>query len=344
MSRVFCLQKNLRYAFVFGILLVLLAVFFALNLSFGSVKIPLQNLLHFVFHFKELDSDIYLILAKIRLPRTIMACLLGGALALSGYLLQTYFQNPIAGPFVLGISSGAKMCLAAVLVVFVKSGFKVNSWTLVGAAFFGSLLATVFILLITRRIESNASLLVAGIMFGYIASAVTDLIISFADDADVVNLHNWSQGSFSGMSMSDCALTFFVVTIAFALTMGLSKSVNVYQLGENYARSMGVRVRLCRVMIILLSSVFSSVVVAFAGPVSFVGIAVPFLTKQLLGTSKAHFVIPAAFLGGSVFCLFSDLLCRMLVAPGELKIGVVTSFFGAPVVLFMLVKNKWRQQ
>ena len=269
-----------------------------------------------------------------------MAAILGGALSLSGFLLQTFFENPIAGPFVLGISSGAKMVVALTMIYFLERFKVVSSYALIFAAFIGSLIATGFILLISKRIKHMATLLVAGIMIGYICSAVTDFVVTFAEDSDIVNLNGWSQGSFSGMNWSNVTVAAVVIGITVLLTFLLSKPIGAYQLGEAYAQSMGVNIKFFRVMLILLSSVLSACVTAFAGPISFVGIAVPFLVKRSLNTSRPLVVIPGTFLGGAVFCMMCDLIARMAFAPMELNISTVTSIFGAPVVIFMMLRRK----
>ena len=269
-----------------------------------------------------------------------MAAMLGGALSLSGFLLQTFFANPIAGPFVLGISSGAKMVVAMTMIIFLNYMGHFSSYTLIVAAFIGSLISTGFILLMSKKVHHMAALLVGGIMIGYICSAITDFVVTFADDSDIVNLHGWSQGSFSGMSWSNVQVAAVVVGIAFVCTFLLSKPVSAYQLGEAYAQSMGVNIKFFRIMLILTSSVLSACVTAFAGPISFVGIAVPYLVKRSLGTSRPLVVIPATFLGGGVFCMMCDLIARMAFAPLELNISTVTSIFGAPVVIFMMLHRK----
>ena len=185
-----------------------------------------------------------------------------------------------------------------------------------------------------------AALLVGGIMIGYICSAITDFVVTFADDSDIVNLHGWSQGSFSGMSWSNVQVAAVVVGIAFVCTFLLSKPVSAYQLGEAYAQSMGVNIQVFRVVLILLSSVLSASVTAFAGPISFVGIAVPFLTRKAFGTSKPIVIIPGTFFAGAVFCMICDLIARMALAPVELNISTVTSIFGAPIVIFMMVHGQ----
>ena len=274
------------------------------------------------------------------MPRIITAALLGGALALSGFLLQTFFSNPIAGPFVLGISHGAKMVVALTMIYFLGAFGSMSSFVLVAAAFIGSMMSTGFILLISRRMRSMSSLLVAGIMIGYICSAVTDFIITFAQDADIVNLRSWSLGSFSGMSWENVATAAAVTLVCAVLVFFMSKPIGAYQLGENYARSMGVNIKLFRIALILLSSVLSATVTAFAGPISFVGIAVPHLMKRALNTSRPIVVIPACFLGGGVFCMLSDLIARTAFAPLELNISTVTSVFGAPVVIVMMLQRE----
>ena len=177
-------------------------------------------------------------------------------------------------------------------------------------------------------------------MIGYICSAITDFVVTFADDSDIVNLHGWSQGSFSGMSWSNIRVAAVVVGLAVLFTFFLSKPISAYQLGEAYAQSMGVNIKTFRVILILLSSILSACVTAFAGPISFVGIAVPHLIKSLMKTSKPLLVIPGCFLGGAVFCLFCDLIARTAFAPTELSISSVTAVFGAPVVIYIMIRRK----
>jgi iron complex transport system permease protein len=171
---------------------------------------------------------------------------------------------------------------------------------------------------------------------------VTDFLVTFADDSNIVNLHNWSMGSFSGMSWDNVTTMVRVVGVALLLTLPLAKPMSAYQLGESYARSMGVPLEAFRVALILLSSVLSACVTAFAGPISFVGIAVPHLMKRLYGTARPLILLPASFLGGAVFCLFCDLIARTVFAPTELSISSVTAVFGAPVVIWMMLRSQRR--
>lgn len=331
-------MRNLRCISVIALLLTAFFLILIANIRAGSVAIPPREIFRILF-FEGGDATARSILLKIRLPRTLMAAILGGALSLSGFLLQTYFQNPIAGPFVLGISSGAKMTVAVVMIFFLSSMGRVSSFTLIGAAFLGALAVTGFILLFARRIQKMPVLLVAGIMVGYICSAVTDFVVTFAEDADIVNLHAWSLGSFSGANWDGVKLAFFLVLTVFLGVYLLSKPIGALQMGEAYAKSMGVNIRLIRVLIILSSSLLSACVTAFAGPISFVGIAVPFLVKKALNTAKPLVVIPTLFLGGAVFCMLSDLIARTMFAPLELNVSTVTAVFGAPVVIFMMLKR-----
>ena len=342
-------QENLHtyrstalYCVVFIALLAALFVITVLNINIGSVPISVGEIVRILLH-KEGNPTQVSIIWKIRLPRIPMAALLGGALSLSGFLLQTFFANPIAGPFVLGISSGAKMVVALSMIYFIGAFGAVSSWTLIIAAFVGSLLSVGFILIMSRRLKGMAVLLVAGIMIGYICSAITDFVVTFAEDSDIVNLHGWSLGSFSGMSWDNVTTAAILVGVTTLAVFLLSKPIGAYQLGEAYAQSMGVNIRVFRVALILLSSLLSACVTAFAGPISFVGIAVPYLVKRLLNTSKPIVVIPAVFLGGAVFCMGCDLIARTAFAPTELNISTVTSVFGAPVVIgMMLRRNKER--
>ena len=331
--------RRTRCAFVFAALAAAVLLMIVLNINTGSVRIPVGRILRILFLRQGEENEVSIIW-KIRMPRILLAAELGGALALSGFLLQTFFGNPIAGPFVLGISSGAKMCVALVMIVFLGRYGAVSSWTLVLAAFAGAMLSTALILLVARKVQHMAALLVAGIMNGYICSAVTEFLVTFAEDSDIVNLHGWSQGSFSGADWGSALTAALITGTAFLLVFLLAKPISAYQMGEAYARSMGVNIKLFRAELILLSGILSACVAAFAGPVSFVGIAVPFLVKQALGTSKPLAVIPACFLGGAVFCLGCDLIARMAFSPTELNISTVTSVIGAPVVIFMLIRRR----
>lgn len=323
----------------FLLLLVLLAVFLIWNLFAGSVQLSASQIGQILLGGGD-DLTQKQIIMQIRLPRMASALILGGALSVSGYLLQTFFHNPIAGPFVLGISSGAKLAVSLVMIFLLSRGVRSSSALLIGAAFVGAMLSMGLILLISQRVNQMSLLVVCGVMIGYICSALTDFLVTFADDSSIVNLHNWSLGSFSGMSWGNVKTMAGVCGVTLLLTFLLSKPIRAYQLGEVYAQNMGVPLRAFRTALILLSSVLSACVTAFAGPISFVGIAVPHLMKSLFKSAEPLCMIPACFLGGGVFCLFCDLIARTAFAPTDVSISSVTAVFGAPIVIYMMIHRK----
>lgn len=329
-------KRKKRYLITFLILILCVIAFLLLNICIGTVQIPLSELKNAVM---DGDSKLGRIVLDIRAPRSFAAMILGGALALAGYLLQTFFHNPIAGPFVLGISSGAKMVVALVMVFLMGQFISVSSGMMILAAFVGAMISMGFVLLMSRRVSRMSMLVVSGVMIGYICSAITELVVTFAEDSDIVNLHNWSRGSFSGITWSNVGVMTVVVLVSTVIIFLMSKPLEAYQLGDSYAQNLGVNIKALRILMVILSSILSACIVAFAGPISFVGIAVPHLVKAMLKSAKPILMIPACFLGGSVFCMFCDLLARMMFAPTELSISTVTAVFGAPVVLWVMVKR-----
>lgn len=329
-------QPKMRYAGAFAVLLALLAVLFVWNVNSGSLHLSVREVAQILLTH---SGDNAVIVWEIRLPRIFAAILLGGALSVSGFLLQTFFANPIAGPFVLGISSGAKLTVALTMIGALSCGRVLGSAVMITAAFAGAMLSMGFVLLIAQRVRQMPLLVVSGVMIGYICSAVTDFVITFAEDSNIVNLHNWSMGSFSGMTWGNVATAAAIVLPCLAAAFLLSKPMAAYQLGESYAASVGVPVRAFSVVLVLLSSLLAACVTAFAGPISFVGIAVPHLVKHTLGSAKPLRVLPGCALGGAAFCLLCDLIARSLFAPTELSISSVTAVFGAPVVIWLLVRR-----
>ena len=323
----------------FIILIVFVLMLLALNVCIGTVNISVSEVIDVLL--KRDAHAIYTdIIMQIRLPRTLASFILGAALALSGYLLQTFFNNPIAGPFILGISSGAKMVVALFMVYALEIGLKMTSITMILAAFAGAMLSILFVLIISRAVDNMGMLIVAGVMIGYICSAVTDFLVTFADDSNIVNLHNWSLGSFSGITWENVYVMAVVVFICFCCVFLMSKSIAAYLLGEAYASNMGVNIRRFRIYLVVLSGILSACVTAFAGPISFVGIAVPHLVKRLFKNTKPIIMIPACSLGGGIFCLFCDLLSRIIFAPTELSVSTITAILGAPVVIYIMVHRK----
>ena len=326
-----------RWCLAFLLLALLLAGLFLWSLNAGSLPLTPGEVWDILV---RREGEYAAVIWKLRLPRTLAAALLGGALSVSGFLLQAFFANPIASPFVLGISSGAKLTVSLAMVGLLSRGVVMSSGGMILAAFAGAMLSMGFVLLLSKWLHQMSLLVVSGVMIGYLCSAVTEFVVTFASDANIVNLHNWSMGSFSGMTWGNVAAAALVVLPCLAAAFLLAKPMAAYQMGEQYAQSVGVAVRPFCVALVLLSSLLAACVTAFAGPISFVGIAVPHLVKQALGSAKPLHVLPGCALGGAAFCLLCDLIARSLFAPTELSISSVTAVFGAPVVIWLLVRRQ----
>lgn len=351
-----------RFLITMAVLIFLLCWGLVLNVNTGSVDIPAREVFSMVGeglrcwvmnlftgeYVDELNAVMTAspdsrIIFSIRMPRMLLAAILGGALALSGFLLQTFFRNPIAGPFVLGISSGAKMVVGVTTILLVPYIKSISSTVMIISAFTGSLIIVSVVLLFSQRVRSMSMLLVIGIMVGYICSAVTDFCITFASEEKIISLTSWSMGSFSGANWSNVVTAGWICLLATILAWFLSKPIAAYALGEGYAQSLGINIKFFRAALIILSSLLSACVTAFAGPISFVGIAVPHITRTMLKTARPAIVIPTVYLSGAVFCIFCDLIARTAFAPAEMAIGTVTSIFGAPVVIYMMLKRQKSQ-
>lgn len=233
-------KRKIRYIIVFLLLGGCVVLLCVLNICIGSVSITVFDILASI-QGKAVENA--RILWDIRMPRMLAALILGGALGLAGYLLQTFFHNPIAGPFVLGISSGAKMTVSVVMVFLMGQAISVSSGMMIVAAFVGAMISMGFVLLVSRKVDSMAMLVVAGVMIGYICSAITELVVTFADDAQIVNLHNWSRGSFSGTTWDNVTVMAVTVAVTSLAVFLLSKPLSAYQLGESYAKNLGVNVK-----------------------------------------------------------------------------------------------------
>lgn len=335
--------NQIRRVLVFAAFGILLLAAAYLSIRIGSVRISFSELLA-ALRKSGADSVSYNVLWKIRLPRLLLCILLGGALSLSGFLMQTFFRNPIAGPFVLGVSSGAKLTLA--LTTIVLSGWfrAVPTSAAVLASFAGSLLSMLLVLAFAGKVKNMAVLLVIGIMISYLCSAVTDLLINFANDFDIVNLTYWSMGSFSAATWKDVSVSACIVLPTLIAAFAFSKPMGAYLLGEGYAQSLGVNLKAFRFVLILLTGLLSACVAAFAGPISFVGIAVPHICRMLLKTTKPVLMIPASFLFGASFCVLCDLAARTLFSPVELSISTVTGVIGAPIVIWLMLSRRRRDE
>ena len=337
------IKKKTRTIITFIILIAMLLFAIGLNIGKGSVELNLKDIKDVIIGNKEFTKLEHNVLFKIRLPRILSAILFGGALSISGYLLQTFFKNPIVGPFVLGISSGARLFVGFFILTTVSIPFlNSSSLGMFLVSFAGSMLAMILVLIFARSAESVSTLIVIGIMVGYIASAGTNFMITFASENNIANLQNWSLGSFSGVTWDMLKVSSWIIIPATILVFFLSKPLEGYLLGENYAKSMGINIKAFRVVLVILSTVLSACVTAFAGPISFVGIALPQLTRLSTKTSNPRILTPAIFLLGASFTLLADYFARTLFAPTELNISTVTSFIGAPLVIW-LMSNRGRR-
>ena len=328
-----------RFLTSYILILILLFALLAANILLGSVKVSLHEAVDIILGCSN-DALNINIIKNIRMPRALSAMILGGGLALSGYLLQTFFSNPIVGPFVLGISSGAKLTVALAMIFLLSRGVNMSGMGMVASAFLGAMLTMGFVLIISVRVKNMSILVVCGIMTGYICSAITDLVVTFADDSNIVNLHNWSMGSLSGMNWQDVRIMTFIILICLIAAFLMSKPIGAYRLGEAYAKLMGVNITFLRVALILVSSLLAACVTAFAGPISFVGIAVPHLIGSITKTSEPKIMIPGVFLGGAIVTLFCDAIARTIFAPTEVSISSVTAVLLVPVVIMIMIKRR----
>ena len=333
-------RNAVRCCTVFLAFLFLYAAAVVFSIRTGSVAISVKEILSIIFTGDDTNAVAGNVIWKIRLPRIALASLLGGALSLSGFLIQTFFRNPIAGPFVLGISSGAKMFLAVTTIAMNGLFGTMPLPATVAASFAGSLISLLLVLLFTGRVKNMSALLVIGIMISYVCSAVTDLLINFANDSEIVNLTHWSLGSFSGATWQNVRVSALIIFPALLAAFLGSKPMGAYLLGEGYAQSLGVNVKAFRVLLIIVTGVLSACVAAFAGPISFVGIAVPHICRMLLKTNRPLLMIPASFMCGAVFCVLCDLAARTLFSPTELSISTVTSAIGAPIVIWLMLSRR----
>ncbi|MGI5894027.1 MAG: FecCD family ABC transporter permease [Candidatus Merdivicinus sp.] len=311
-----------------------------LAIGMGSVWIPPGEVIEVLTKPVDLSDTNSIIVHNMRLCRVIASILGGAALALSGLLLQILFHNPIADPYVLGISSGARLFVGLAILGGVTFGMSVtNSWFMFLGAFIGSLVMMFVILAFARRLKSITTLLIVGMMLSYLCSAVVGILTSLSDDKAVADFTRWGMGSFGMMTWDNVRVLAIVCVIFFIGGFLLSKNLNLLLLGEAYAKTMGVNTRLLRILIILVSGVLTAVVTAFAGPVAFIGMSVPHMARLLLKSEDSRILIPTSLLLGGVFGVVCDLLARTVAAPGELAVGNITSCVGVPIVLFLLLRK-----
>ncbi|MFZ7120854.1 MAG: FecCD family ABC transporter permease [Eubacteriaceae bacterium] len=335
-------KKKYFYMLMFVGFIAIAVIVFLLNVSIGSVKIPIKEVINILLK-GQIDGDTFSsIIWKIRLPRAIAVIFGGASIAVAGLLLQIFFRNPIVGPFVLGISSGAILLVSIVTLGGSVLGFQIdtmNSWTTFTAAFLGSMFVMFIVLLVASRVKSNVTLLVVGLMMGYICSACTNILITFAEDAKVKGFVIWEMGSFSGFTWESIKILMMISIPLLLISTLMHKPLNALLLGERYATSLGVNILTVRIFLILVSSLLCAVVTGFSGPIAFIGLAVPHMSRILMKTSDNKILFPATMLLGAVLTGLCDFCARMVFSPTEISLGSVTSLIGAPLIVYMMLRR-----
>ncbi len=332
--------RRVAWGVCFLLLAGALALLFLLNVGVGSADISVGDIVRVLLGKVDASDSKYLIIRKIRLPRALASVAGGAALAVSGYLLQTFFANPIVEPYVLGVSSGASLFVGLVLMGGFTFGVsRVTPMFLVFGAFVGAMLVMAIVVAAARKARSIVTLLVIGMMAGYVCSAATSLLTAFAEKENLKTFTMWSMGSFAGFTWAQVGALYAIVVPVIALSFCLAKPLNVLGMGDRYAASMGIHVKRTRYALIVLSSILTAAVTAFAGPISFIGLAVPHICRILFHTSDGRALIPAAALGGGVMAGLCDFVARNLLSPVELPLGAVTAVIGAPIVVWLLLRD-----
>jgi iron complex transport system permease protein len=334
-------KLNRRSVLLMGLLAVAVILTFSFCVGFGSLKIGLDELIKIIFRFGDYDPVLSEIVWDIRFPRTIGALLGGAALAVAGIMLQVFFRNPIVEPFVLGISSGAVLCVALVMLGGISLGFgAVSPMGLFLAALLGSSVVMIVVLMFATRVKDVVSLLVIGLMMGYICSAVTSVLQSFAEKEALQGFVVWTLGSFSGFTWASVRIIVALCIPIFGSLVFLVKPLNAFSMGEEYAMSMGVNIKRFRIFLVAITSILAAVVTAFAGPVGFIGLAIPHLARLLFKTADNKILVPGSILMGGSVTACCDLISRTILAPVELPISAVTAFIGAPIVIYLIMKRR----
>jgi len=338
-------RTNSRFYLGIFLLLIGLLVAFLISLAFGSVSIPIEEIFQLISGGEPKRKSWEMIVIEYRLPKALCAFAAGAALSISGLLMQTYFQNPLAGPFVLGISSGASLGVAIAIMLLDPLGLTTQlgrSLSSLSAACLGAFIVMAVILVLSRRMKSPTVLLLVGLMFGYASGGLVNLIVYLSEARQIQSFLIWSFGSFSRVSWE--LMLWFLAPIGICLGCAAlqSKPLNALQLGEGYAQSLGISIPRIRLIILFLSSLLAGVVTAFCGPIAFIGIAVPHLTRGLFRSSDHRVLIPASILMGGILCLLADLGSQLPGMEETLPLNSITSLLGAPVVIWILTKSKKR--
>ena len=327
------------------LLAVALLVCFGINISLGSVTVPFSETIKAIFGGNLENTSWNYIIWDYRMPKAFTAILVGGGLSLSGLLMQTLFRNPLAGPFVLGISSGAS--LGAALLIMGSSLITglfaisyVNDISLAIAASIGSFLALFAVMIMATKVKDTMTLLIIGLMFGSITGAIVGVLSYFTQAEKLQQYVYWSFGSVGNLSWQQLGILVVTILLGVVLSVASIKSLNANLLGENYARSFGVNLKKSRYIIIIATGLLAGSATAFAGPIAFVGLAVPHLTRQLFRTTNHRILVPAVFLYGAILMLLCDTIAQLPGSANVLPINAITSILGAPVVIWLLVRKR----
>lgn len=337
---------NLRNKFLLPLLLALcMVVLLVASLFYGSVRIPATEVIDILFSGESEKSAWRHIILESRLPQALTALLSGAALAAAGLMLQTTFNNPLAGPDVLGINAGAGLGAAIVLLLFggiMPTGNLLlgGSLTLVAAAFVGALLVTLLILSFAARLRNHAMLLIIGMMVGYVVSSVVSLLNFFSTAEGVQSYMMWGMGNFGGVSRQNLPLFATLTMVGLAIAISLVKPLNALLLGERYAKNLGVDIHRTRTLLLFSTGLLVAVTTAYCGPISFIGLAVPHIARLLLGTGNHRSLMPTTMLCGSLIALLCNLISTLPGDKGLLPLNAITPIIGAPVIIYVIVKYK----
>lgn len=335
--------KSYRNTFI--ILTLILIIITIINISLGSVYIPLKQIFLSFFN-GEVDRDSWkTIVLHHRLPKAITAIIVGSGLSISGLLMQTLFRNPLAGPFVLGISSGASLGVAFLILGASFLGASITSYAFTSfglaiAASLGAFLVLSAVMLAAMKVRNTMSILIIGLMFGSITSSVISVLAYFSSASELQQYMFWSFGSLGNLSWKEIIALFSVFLIGILLVTFIIKPLNSLLLGENYAKSMGVNVKRTRNITLFSTSLLTGVITAFAGPIAFIGLAVPHLTKLLFNTSNHKTLLPAVAISGAIIMLICDSIAQLPNSEYTLPINAITSLFGAPIIIWLLVRKR----
>lgn len=333
-----------NHKFQFISLSVILLLCFMVNISLGSVSIPIKSI--FQSFFNTVDNETWqIIIIDYRLPKAFTAILVGSGLGVSGLLMQTLFKNPLAGPFVLGISSGASLGVALVILGSgLFGGFfataLISKWSIVIASSLGSFLVLLAVLAVSNKVRDTMAILIIGLMFGSITAAVVSVLSYFSSAEQLQQYIFWGFGSLSNLSWNDLLIFFGIYAAGILLTITSLKGLNGLLLGDNYATSLGLNLKQIRLIVILATSLLAGTITAFAGPIAFIGLAIPHLTRQIFKTTNHKILLPAVFLFGAIIMLICDSIAQLPGSDYTLPINAITALIGAPVVIYLLLRQR----